>query len=133
MKFTATAGGVDIPDGTFPATLLRIEERENAESGFAQTTYLRWTFAVFHNEEGCELIVNSSTAFGPKAKARKWMEAITSRRFEVGEEVDPADLCPIDCQVYVKKDDKGFSRIEDVLAERKRPAATVKPVTGVTV
>lgn len=127
MKFTATQGGIDIADGVYPATLMGIEEREGQDSQFAgqsngQRMYLRWTFQVYHTDDGAEMTANSSLAFGPKAKARKWMEALLGRKLAVGEEVDPAEICPADCQVIVKKEvDSGFSRIEDVLGARKHP------------
>lgn len=121
-------------DGVYPATLLRIEEVENPESQFEQKTYLRWTFHVYHTEDGAEMTANSSLAFGPKAKARKWMEAVLGRKLAVGEEIDPDTICPADCQIIAKKDaETNFTRIEDVLGARKVPTKQAPQTHGVTV
>lgn len=135
MIMRATAGSIDAEDGVYPATWLSIEIVENPESQFDQKEYLRWKFHVYHNEEGSELTANSSMAFGPKAKGRKWMEAILRRPIETGEEIDPEEHAPKDCQVVIKKDpESGFVRINDVLPERKHPgAAKAKGAGGVAV
>jgi hypothetical protein len=78
----------------------------------------------------------SSTALGPKAKARPWVEAILNRRLEPHEELDTETLYPKDCQVVVKNDpETGFARITDVLPPRPRRPLPGGPLLsdGVTV
>lgn len=124
MKLKASSG-IDIPDGVYPATLLGVAERENRDSKFDQKSYLQWKFCVYEDDGlDHEMTANSSLAFGQKAKARKWIETIVGRRLTDGEEVDLDEICPIDCQVAIKKDlDSGFCRIEDVLGPKKKGKA----------
>jgi hypothetical protein len=126
MKWTAKAT-IQIADGLYPAQLLSIEEQEPSENSPHQNPYARWTFRAHTDDapDGVELIANSSLAFGPKSKARGWMQAALGRVIEPGEEIDPAAVCPLECQVLVKNDpESGFSRIEDVLQ-----AKNTKPVS----
>lgn len=122
---TAGTGSAQIEDGVYDATLLNIEEQEPQ----APTTripdpkpWLKWFFHVYDSEEGQELTAVSSMNFSPKAKPRKWVEAILARKLTPGEEIDTETLCPHECQVVIKNDpDTGFARIEDVMGQRRRP------------
>lgn len=125
MKLTATSGGIDIADGVYPATLMSIEEQAASEGHEDWGPQLKWIFHVYDTDEGQEIPTWSSMRFGPKAKARKWLQTIAGKQFAPGEEVEPATLCPADCQVIIKKDpESGFSKIMDVLAARKHPTAS---------
>lgn len=134
---TAGTGAVSIEDGVYDATLLRIEEQDPK----APTTqypdpkpWLKWFFHVYDTEEGQELSATSSINFSPKAKPRKWIEAILARKLESGEQIDTDGLCPKDCQVVIKNDpDTGFARIEDVMGVRRRPAPKRPANDSVTV
>ena len=135
-KLKVGTGGVDIPDGAFEATLLDLEICEPTENSKNQKPWLKWTFTVYDGSpEGQEMTAASSTALGPKAKARPWVEALMNRRLEPGEEIDTEGLCPKDCQVVVKNDaDTGFAKITDVLPPRpRRPAGPGAPKDGVQV
>jgi hypothetical protein len=124
-KLTATQG-MQIDDGSYEATLLSIEECEPTPNSPNQNPWLKWIFHVYISEDGTELSAASSMAFGPKAKARGWMEALLGRKLAPGEEIDTETICPRDCQVVIKNDaTSGFARIEDVMAPRRRPP--VKP------
>lgn len=96
MKWTAN-NTIQLADGLYPAQLLRIEEQALSENSPNQNPYARWTFRIHTNDaaDGAELIANSSLAFGPKAKARRWMQAALGRVIEPGEEIDPAAACPL--------------------------------------
>src|SRR5438105_1140228 len=121
-KLTATTGSIQIDDGVYDATLLSIEECEPTAKSPNQNPWLKWLFHVYDSEEGQEMSAASSTAFGPKAKARQWVEALSSQKYQPGEEVDLDALTPKDCQVVVKNDpDSGFARIVDVMGVRRRP------------
>src|SRR5262245_52494569 len=124
-KLTVGTGGVDIGDGAYEATLLDLEICEPTEKSPNKKLWLKWTFTVFDGSpEGQEMTAASSTALGPKAKARPWVEALFNRRLDPGEEIDTNALAPRDCQVVVKNDpDTGFARITDVLPPRPRRSA----------
>jgi hypothetical protein len=131
-KLNATAGGVDIEDGSYDATLLSIELTAATPNSPNQGPWFKWTFHVYDTEEGVELTAGSSQRFGPKAKARLWVEALLGRKLDTGEEIDTDTLAPKDCQVVVKRDEKGFARICEVLPVRRRrpPTATTPRVTA---
>jgi hypothetical protein len=124
-KLTVGTGGIDIGDGAYEAALLDIEVCEPTEKSPNKKPWLKWTFTVYDGSpEGQEMTPASSTALGPKAKARPWVEALMNRRLEPGEEIDTDGLYPKDCLVVVKNDpETGFARITDVLPPRpRRPA-----------
>src|SRR5262252_1873159 len=76
-KLTVGTGGVDIPDGAYEATLLEVEVCEPTDKSPNKKPWLKWTFTVYDGSpEGIEMTAASSTALGPKAKARPWVEAI---------------------------------------------------------
>ena len=128
-KLSATAGGIQIDDGTYDASLLSIELTDAAPNSPYQERWLKWLFHVYATEEGIEMTAASSTKFGPKAKARGWIEALLSRKLAPGEEIDTDTLSPKDCQVTIKKDpESGFARIVDVMAQRRRPPVRRPPV-----
>jgi hypothetical protein len=135
-KLTAGTGSVQIDDGVYAATLLSIELCEPTAKSPNQNPWMKWLFHVYDSEEGQELTAASSTAFGPKAKARQWIEALLSKKLEPGEEIDTETLAPKDCQVVIKNDaETGFARIQDVMGIRRR-GPSKRPVTdtdGVTV
>lgn len=135
-KLTASTGSIQIDDGVYDATLLGIDIQEPTAKSPNQNPWLKWTFHVYDSEEGQEMTAASSTAFGPKAKARGWVEALLARQLTPGEEIDTDTIAPRDGQVVVKNDpESGFARIVDVMGVRRRPP-TRKPAMaddGVTV
>lgn len=133
-KLTAGTGSIQIDDGVYDATLLSIEQCEPTAKSPNQNPWLKWTFHVYDSEEGQELTAASSTAFGPKAKARQWIEALLGKKLDAGEEIDTEGLCPKDCQVVIKNDpDSGFARIQDVMGQRRRPPLKKPATDGVMV
>lgn len=133
-KMTAGAGGVTIDDGVYDATLLSIDETEATPNSPNQNPWFKWQFQVYDSEEGQEMSAASSMAFSPKAKARKWVEALLGKKLEPGQEIDTDTLCPKDCQVVVKNDpDSGFARIQDVLGQRRTRPTKTPTTDGVTV
>jgi len=132
-KLTAGTGSAVIDDGVYDATLMSIEEQDpQAPSPRIPDPkpWLKWFFHVYDTEDGQELTAVSSINFSPKAKPRKWVEAILARKLDPGEEIDTDTLCPKDCQVVVKNDpDSGFARIEDVMGVRRRPPVKKQTAT----
>lgn len=129
---TETEGEVLEP-GIYRVKLTSVEEKagtkkvENGDgtSHLEPSIYLRWTFAVV--EEGYEdawpLRANSSTAFGPNAKARGWAEALIGRNLNVNEPCDfDAELIGHECQATVKVKvvgEKTYNEIESLAPIRK--------------
>jgi hypothetical protein len=123
-KLTASRGGVEIDDGTYRATVLGIEETDPTPNSPSDKPWLKWTFTVNDGTaEGVEMTAASSLRFGPKSKARLWAEALLGRKLEVGEQFDTDQLLPRDCIVVIRRDEKDFAKITDVLP-------VPKPKTG---
>lgn len=121
--FKANSGGVQIDDGSYGATLLEIREEEATPNSPNDSNWLKWMFSVDNGTTaGVEMTATSSLRFGPKAKARLWVEALLGRKMEVDEEIDTTALVPRDCQVVIRRDESGFSRITDVLPPPKGKA-----------
>jgi len=71
------------PPGLYVGTLLDIESRESANG-----EYRRWSWEILEGPyAGQKVYANTSTNFGPQAKARQWVESILGRELEAGEEV----------------------------------------------
>ena len=85
MPIIATASDYEpLPAGRYLATLERIEEAES-ENG----VYWKWVFSI-RKSDGSEhrLFGASSTNFGPRAKARKWVAALLGRDVRAGEHIE---------------------------------------------
>jgi hypothetical protein len=77
-----------IPSGTYPARFEGTEDRDSERGG-----YVRWGWRTVGGKFPDRAVFgNTSTNFGPQAKARKWLERMLDRPIEPGEEVDPDDL-----------------------------------------
>jgi hypothetical protein len=128
-KLTASRGGVNIDDGTYGATVLGIEEASpTPNSPAGDKPWLKWTFSVDDGStEGVEMTAASSLKFGPKSKARLWAEALLGRKLDTGEEFDTDSLLPRDCIVVIRRDEKDFAKITDVLPlPKEKPAKATK-------
>jgi len=135
-KLTATRGGIDIDDGTYSATVLGIEETEPTPNSPSDKNWLKWVFSVDDGStEGVEMSAASSMKFGPKSKARMWAEALMGRKLQEGEDFDTDSILPRDCVVVIRRDEKDFAKITDVLPAPKartvqRPAKQVAPTAS---
>src|SRR5215213_9556105 len=77
-----------LPPGLYVGRLLDIESREGANG-----QYRRWSWEILEGPHaGQKVYANSSTNFGPLAKARQWVENILGRELEAGEQVGTDDL-----------------------------------------
>src|SRR5262249_30042410 len=83
--------------------------------------WLKWFFTVYNSAEGTEMTATSSMRFGPQSKTRAWAEALEGKKFAPGDDWHYGDCKYRDCQVVVKRDDKGFCKIVDVLSAPKPP------------
>ena len=77
-----------LPPGLYVGKLLDIESRES-ENG----EYRRWSWEILEGPDaGRNVYANTSTNFGPQAKARQWVENIFGRKIEAGEQIGTEDL-----------------------------------------
>lgn len=93
VKATATSYK-PTPPGNYRAKFTKHEEKSNQDGAF-----WIWTFRLIEDMEGDQvdeeyeiLTVSSSTAFTPKAKARKWAQSMIGRVLEDDEVLDFDDL-----------------------------------------
>jgi hypothetical protein len=77
-----------LPPGLYPGQLVDIESRESANG-----QYRRWGWEIVEGPyAGRKVYANTSTNFGPQAKARRWVENILGRELEAGEQIGIEDL-----------------------------------------
>ena len=77
-----------LPPGLYVGQLLDIESRESANG-----QYRRWGWEILEGPfAGRKVYANTSTNFGPQAKARNWVENILGRELEAGEHIGIEDL-----------------------------------------
>lgn len=126
--------------GVYRLRLQTIEEKTSnlpdLQTGETKAgTYLRWVFDIM--EEGFEgkiVGANSSTAFGPSAKARGWAEALLARPLHPNEPVDTVDLPGYEVMGTIKvvdKNGKKYNEIDSLAPVRRKPqaAAPQRPQT----
>ena len=105
-----------VPPGIYKGRFEGTEDRDS-ERG----VYVRWGWRNMDGEFADRMVFgNTSTNFGPQAKARKWLEAMLNRQIEPGEEVDPDDLIGEVYTIRVENtapDNQGrvFDNVADVL------------------
>jgi hypothetical protein len=111
-----------VPGGIYPARFEGTEDRDSERGG-----YVRWGCRIADGEYAGRMVFgNTSTNFGPLAKARKWLESMLDRRIEPGEEVDPADLIGETYTIRVENtapDSQGrvFDNLADILGPKDDP------------
>lgn len=120
---------VAVEPGAYRARLLDIEitEGKNFDTGEPEDQR-KWTFGLLEEGfEGQTLVAYSSMSFGPKSKARKWVEGLLGRKIEAGDKVDLPELKQAECDLGVvnKETDRGsFAKIETVMPVRKKARGT---------
>jgi hypothetical protein len=102
-----------LPPGLYVGKLLDIESRESANG-----EYKRWSWEILEGPHtGQKVYANSSTNFGPQAKARQWVENVLGRELEAGEHVDIEDLVGGKHHLMVenvKRDGRTFDNVSAV-------------------
>ena len=102
-----------LPPGLYVGELLDIEARESANC-----QYRRWGWEILEGlYAGCKVYANTSTNFGPQAKARQWVENILGRELEAGEQVGTDDLVGGKHHLMVenvKRDGRTFDNVSAV-------------------
>jgi hypothetical protein len=131
-ELTATQGGADIENGTFPATLLGISVEAPTAKSPNQKEWLKWLFVIDDGSEaGVEMTAASSFRLTAKSKTRLWVEAVIGRQLANGETVTTENIKALDCFVLISHDDTGFARIESVMPLPKRTShkGALKPAS----
>jgi hypothetical protein len=102
-----------LPAGLYVGKLLDIEPRESANG-----EYRRWSWEILDGPyAGQKVFANSSTNFGPQAKARRWIENVLGRELEGGEQIGVEDLVGDKHHVMVeniKRDGRTFDNVSAV-------------------
>jgi hypothetical protein len=107
-----------LPPGLYIGKLLDIEPRESANGA-----YRRWSWEILEGpHSGCKVYANTSTNFGPQAKARQWVENILGRELEGGEQIAAEDLVGEKHHLMVenvKRDGRTFDNVSAVHSYRE--------------
>ena len=102
-----------LPPGLYVGKHLDIESRESANG-----EYRRWSWEILEGPfSGRKVYANTSTNFGPQAKARQWVENILGRELEAGEQVGVEDLVGGKHHLMienVKRDGRTFDNVSSV-------------------
>jgi hypothetical protein len=102
-----------LPPGLYVGKLLDIESRESANG-----EYRRWGWEILEGPfAGRKVYANTSTNFGPQAKARQWVENILDRELAAGEQVGIDDLVGGKHHLMienVKRDGRTFDNVSAV-------------------
>jgi hypothetical protein len=102
-----------LPPGLYVGRLLDIESRES-ENG----EYRRWSWEILEGPEaGRQVYANTSSNFGPQAKARQWVENVLGRSLEAGEQIGTEDLVGGKHHLMVenvKRDGRTFDNVSGV-------------------
>src|SRR5919107_3800957 len=106
-----------LPPGLYVGMLLDIESRESANG-----EYRRWSWEILEGpHSGQKGYANTSTNFGPQAKARQWVENVLGRVLEAGEQVSIDDLVGGRHHLMVenvKRDGRTFDNVSAVHSYR---------------
>lgn len=131
QEMTMTVGAVPIvPDGTYPATLIGLEDFEAPDFNNPEDnkTLRRWTFGLDGEVDAdgnpAEIDGVSSTALGPRSKAYGWIEALLGRKLEKGETIGRGMLLNQHCLVTVAQNEDGYSKIAAVVPAPKARGGT---------
>jgi hypothetical protein len=106
-----------LPPGLYVGKLLDIESRESTNG-----EYRRWGWEILEGPyAGQKVYANTSTNFGPQAKARQWVENILGRELKAGEQIGIEDLVGGKHHLMVenvKRDGRTFDNVSAVHAYR---------------
>jgi hypothetical protein len=102
-----------LPPGLYVGELVDIESKTSANG-----EYRRWSWQIAEGAyAGRKVYANTSTNFGPQAKARQWVENVLGRELETGEPVGIEDLVGEKHHLMienVKRDGRTFDNVSAV-------------------
>jgi hypothetical protein len=112
-------------EGLFRETVEKYSFSTNDKGEEERRHYYQWVFKIVNDEEfsGRRLFANVSDKFGPRSKARQWVESMTGRTFKAGEKFDTDELLD---EVYhitvnnVEKNGNTYPEITSVNKVRQR-------------
>jgi len=115
---------VMLEPGVYRAKLKTIEEAERSNYDTGEPEACRdWTFEVVEEGfEGTSLKGRTSMAFGPRSKAREWVEGLLARKI-AGEKLGLDDLLGKECDLSIvhRETDRGtFANISSVNPVRQK-------------
>src|SRR5215208_2234436 len=107
-----------LPPGLYVGKLTEIESRESGNRESGNREYRRWCWEILEGPyAGRKVYANTSTNFGPQAKARQWVENILDRELEAGEQIGVEDLLGGKHHLMienVKRDGRTFNNVSAV-------------------
>ena len=107
MPFEITKG-VDIPEGSYPATLERVE---SGKGNFGDFRTWHWLVEVNGNIESLRQFTSANT--GPNSQSYKQLTALIGRPPQAGETIeDPTGSRVI---LQIGKNEKGYPKVTEVL------------------
>lgn len=115
MPFEIT--GTSVPDGTYTATLEKVET-DQGQFG----TYRKWHWLVQVNDQLQSLSSITSANTGPQSKSYLWLQAIMGRALQAGEKIE--DPTGSRCVLTIGTNEKGFSTVLTV-APYTEPQQTI--------
>ena len=118
---TVNSGGVDIPDGVYPVTLVEIKGpktvlAQRGPKAGQEIELLDWVFSIDEGDfDGTPIEASTSTASGPKSKMYSYLTALFNGVAPlVGATFETTDLCGRRALATIKKDTNGWPRIENL-------------------
>lgn len=134
---TVSEGTPLLPPDSYPATLVGIAPKrlvtQYSKNGEEQD-FLEWTWLVEGPEKDVEITSLTTLATGPKSKIMGYLVALVgAEKAQVGAGFDENDLVGKKVTVQTIVDDKGFSKIDNVVGapkQRARPAQTTPSGNG---
>lgn len=135
---TVTQGGIDIPDGVYPVTLVEIKgpktvTAQRGPKAGQEVDLLDWVFAIDEGPyEDTTIEASTTTASGPKSKMFGYLTALQGGKApDIGASFEAVDLCGRRALATIRKDDSGWCRIENLGAmPASMLAAGVARATG---
>lgn len=87
-----------LKDGVYDAVLSKVDQQFSEKN---QREFLIWQFVVTTKRGTSPVEGITSLNFGPKSKARPWVEALLGRKIAQGEEIDTDELTGCECKVWL--------------------------------
>jgi hypothetical protein len=116
MPFEITAGGPDIPPGTYKGTLesVTIEQATVGFNGQPPDKYRLWSFLIDVDGTLVPISATSSMGTSPKTKSYAWLTALLGTAPQSGETIeDPIGKMVL---ITVSKGDNGFPKVQSLTA-----------------
>ena len=117
---TLSEGAPAIPAGTYPATLVGINPKRMVTSfskNGEEQDFLEWTWLVEAKDADIEVNSLTSTATGPASRIAEYLAALVGTdKAVIGAGFDEGDLVGKKVLVATSVTDKGFAKIEKVVA-----------------